>query len=492
MDTRCTALITAGTCNLGVRSISSYLNKNGYKTKLFFLFSNSTEYPETILTQLKNLLKDTELIGISIHTLTLKKSIQLTEYLKSLNKKVVWGGPLPTTSPELAIKYHDTICIGEGEMAMEEYLRKYLNGDNTTNTRNFWIRTDGGRIIKNDLRPLIEDLDSLPFPDIYSESFRISFNKIVKCNHSAKVTFVYSIRGCPNTCTYCSMNKYRSIYSDLGKFVRKTSITKLISDLADVKAKMPNLSYIRFDDDNFLLRTPFEIEEFSKLYKQHIGLPFCVKTAPTSLTDEKIESLIKAGLLKINLGIQSGSDTINNKIYCRNIYKSDIIAAAQLLNKYKDRIRPPIYDLLIDSPFDKEEDILETIDLLIRLPKPLIVKPHSLVFIPGTKLHDMALEKNIAINDVNIGMTFSWFYSFKYDKTNYYLNSLIYWMSGLNTKLRYGIIPGFCMKFLLNKKFIKIMRNHRILLKFLNNIFPKYPLIRFFTDYNNTNYNDIR
>jgi len=77
----------------------------------------------------------------------------------------LFGGPHATFCPSLAEEPGvDGICVGEGDEALPEFLELYASGGEYWKVRNMHIRL-GEKIHRNPLRPLIKDLDSLPFAD---------------------------------------------------------------------------------------------------------------------------------------------------------------------------------------------------------------------------------------------------------------------------------------------------------------------------------------
>ena len=82
---------------------------------------------------------------------------------KEINVPIVLGGMHPTLKPEECLEYVDYICILEGEEPALELVKRLEKKKRTDNIPNIWIKKNG-KIIKNKLRPLIEDLDSSPFP----------------------------------------------------------------------------------------------------------------------------------------------------------------------------------------------------------------------------------------------------------------------------------------------------------------------------------------
>ncbi len=112
--------------SIGIRSISAYLKSFGIATRILFLplqksyYSREafSLYPEHIMEQLIPLLKDVDLIGISLMSHYYESIKHLTLMLKRSfpETPVMWGGIHPTVMPEVCLAYADFVCIGEGEI----------------------------------------------------------------------------------------------------------------------------------------------------------------------------------------------------------------------------------------------------------------------------------------------------------------------------------------------------------------------------------------
>ena len=78
----------------------------------------------------------------------------------------VLGGIHPTLCPEesLAAEGVMAVCVGEGEYPMLELCAALDANREPAGIASLWFRR-GEQIIRNPIRPLIENLDSLPFPD---------------------------------------------------------------------------------------------------------------------------------------------------------------------------------------------------------------------------------------------------------------------------------------------------------------------------------------
>ena len=118
------------------------------------------------------------------------------------------GDPQPHLFPTVIEQEGiDIIYRGEAEDALVELLDRLQNGQDYTDVKNLWIK-QGDRIIKNPMRPLIQDLDSLPFPD------RGSFLKYYAYAHSSVKHFLATL-GCPYDCAYCFNHMLKRIYKEM-------------------------------------------------------------------------------------------------------------------------------------------------------------------------------------------------------------------------------------------------------------------------------------
>ena len=113
---------------------------------------------------------------------------------------------------------------------------------------------------------------------------------------------------------------------------------------------------------------------------------------PLAFTKEKLELFVEAGLKQVKMGIQTGSDRISNLYKRNNIKKQRIIEVAHIINSFKKELEPPIYDFILDNPYEKNEDIIDTLKLVTKLPKPYELCIFSLTFFPGNEITEMAIR----------------------------------------------------------------------------------------------------
>jgi len=335
-----------------------------------------------------------------------ESAIQITQTLKkSLDVPILWGGIHPTIQPEECLDYASMVCIGEGEETLVELARRMGDGADFYNIQGMWFK-DKKRIIKNKLRPLIHDLDLISFPDFSCENhYILSDGHILKMdenllkryfwNHSAYP--ILATRGCPFSCAYCCNNAVNKMWPE-EKSVRKRGIENIIGELIEAKNNLSFIGNIVFDDDSFFFYNEEEIREFCTKYKKNIGLPFSIGgVTPTTFNKEKLSLLVDAGVTGIRMGIQTGSERIKRS-YRRYYSNERVEEVAGEINEFKDKITPS-YDIILDNPWEKEKDLIETLMLLSRLPTPYSLGLYSLTFYPGTELYKLAKKDGLIFNE---------------------------------------------------------------------------------------------
>ena len=159
-------------------------------------------YQEYILEKIKDFHPD--VVGFSTTTFNFKNSLKLAQFIKEAipdpDIHFVWGGIHPTLASEetLAEPLVDAICIGEGEISFLAYLDKIAAGQQPYDVEGIWFKDKQSNVVKNKLRPFIQDLDSLPFPswDHFETKKYLEFSR--------RGFMFLASRGCPFSCTFCS------------------------------------------------------------------------------------------------------------------------------------------------------------------------------------------------------------------------------------------------------------------------------------------------
>jgi radical SAM superfamily enzyme YgiQ (UPF0313 family) len=395
-------LISTSFRNLGLRGISSVLKRAGHQVETLFLPDRPGDADlDVIIEFIKE--KAPKLIGISLMSPYFLLARKMTERLKSALPEtfIVWGGIHPTIFPDECISCTDAICIGEGEMPILELANLMENGENFIDVRNLWFK-NGGNIIRNRnaTRPFFQPLDALPIPDwglnqdFVLENARILtiteeiFRRYMPLNGTSYN--IVATRGCPYSCTYCSNSALRKVAT--GKYVRKRTPDHVIEELIHARKIFPYMATVNFQDDCFLSLGDKWIDEFTPLYKKEINMPFLVRIIPNFATEDNILKLVDVGMKFVGMGLQSGSKRIITDIFKRKSLPEDFLRAAKILEKFPIG---RIFDVIINNPYESEEDICDTLRVLANLKKPFQINTFYLTAFPGTAFFEKAAQDGV-------------------------------------------------------------------------------------------------
>lgn len=311
------------------------------------------------------------------------------------------GGGGPTLDPEYFLKAGvDAAFRGEGEEALVEFVSALTEGD-WRDCANISYR-NGSKIVHNAMRPMIRDIDSLPFPLQNPRYFScIECNQyfprpMEKCGFQIQSFLavgdfsVMTSRGCLGKCAYCSTEGLRQAYKDTPGTpkMRTRSLGNVMQEL--LGAKEHGAHFISFWDD-LLIRKTEQLVSFFSEYKEKIGLPFFAQFHPQQLQNspEIIDAAVEAGITQFYFGIQSGSPIFCKEIYHRNFFTDDY---ARLFSLIQNRQADILAQFIGANPLEKREHFEETLKFVASLPfdhtytTSITIINYYLKYVPGSPL----------------------------------------------------------------------------------------------------------
>lgn len=395
-------LISTDECivGMGVKTLSGCLIEAGFDVSVLLMCTGAGNYKNFSWTDLVDICQDSVLIGISCMTHGLKKAIEVKEALKRrLSIPIIIGGIHASAVPETLSDSFDFICHGEGEDLIVELAKRLSNYEPIFDIPGLWINQQNG-IIKNTNSPLKYDLNDYPFPDYdLSHQFILQGTRLVTVKPTPEhIPFdnfvVLGSRGCPHHCAYCSTQKIREEFP-WRKTARPYRVDYLINHLKEVCLVYPGVRSFWIEDDTFFVKSCDEITEFSLKYKQEVNKPFIILISPWTFSEDKVRLLVEAGMDRMIMGIQSGSENVNRNIYERDLSNDRTLEIVGILHKYPQM--KAYYDFIGMNPFEKEEDLIETIRFIRRFPQPFFISNNNLAFYPGTKLYEKAHQAGIDV-----------------------------------------------------------------------------------------------
>jgi len=367
---------------LGIMYLSSYLRGHGHECHFL-----DVAFERNVPEEVRRISPD--IIAYSITTGRHRFFQKLNQELKGeLEFISVFGGPHCTFFPEFVSEEGvDVICRGEGELAFLELANALEKGRDITGIRNMWVKVDG-EVHRNDVRPLIEDLDGLPFPD------RELVNRYTPYRRMHR-RYVLTVRGCPFRCSYCFNASYNELYRGKGRTVRRRSVDNVITELDHIARELaPRI--IIFPDDTFNLDDGWLLE-FCDAYGREITIPFSVNVRIDLVNERAVKALKGAGCSSVRFAIESGNEHIRNDILRRSISEVQILKANELIKKHG--INTFIYNM-IGLPDESLDMAFETMDLNVRCrptyPWASLYQPY-----PGTALCEYSSQKGYFQGDID-------------------------------------------------------------------------------------------
>ena len=387
------ALICNGSEQIGIQYISACLKARGHQTRLFLdpsLLNDKVvfnfEFAEKMFSMRQRLISavaqwNPDLIGISAVTITYQWARDVGKKLKEIvpDIPIIVGGPHAIMVPDVIISepFFDMVCIGEGEQAVAELADAISACSSDTTIKDIWFKKNR-QVIRNPLRNLHEDLDSLPFPD------RSIFEPYLNMRDSL---LTMSQRGCIYQCTYCSHNVLKENYKDKGRYVRRKSPEKFIEELRHFK-KIYDYEFVRIYDDIFTYDIGW-LEAFTPLYRRHIDRPFFCLAHPLCMKERAVQLIKEAGCQWIQVGIESLNPGTRKNILNRPETNEDIFKSIDFLEKYKIRYE---LDFIFGLPGDEISTYDDTVNFLKSKKNLNRVSALVLSFLPKTKIIEHSID----------------------------------------------------------------------------------------------------
>lgn len=306
--------------SMGIYYLASWLNANGYDA---YACECRSDEVEGLID--RSGLADLLAVGFSIDFENRLEAEALLAALRAAFRRqgdifLIAGGEEALSLDEDFLRKTgaDAVVLGEGERTLVAALDAFRLGADLSAVKGLRFIDDSG--IFHDTGPgdVVQDLDSLPFPD---------YNRSLRPFKRSSINLITS-RGCPNRCTFCHEGSRNQP-------VRRRSVGNVLAEMASLLDQYPHLSHLSFCDDTFV-SDPQWIRDFCKgVVSLQARRPFtfyCEADVPSlNRHPEVIGMLVAAGLQRMQIGVESGSQEVL-KLYRKPITPQmvkTVVAAAK-------------------------------------------------------------------------------------------------------------------------------------------------------------------
>ena len=367
----------------GLAYIAAVLLKKGIYVEIYN--QDMHHFPDEHLTEFLNNNKF-DVIGVSVIAgyYQYAKMLKISEAInKSKNRPLyIIGGHGPSPEPEFFIKKTnaDIVIIGEGELTVVEVVDAVANHKTLKNIKGIAYR-DGNKVVINERRPLIEDIDEIPFPAY--DLFPVSYYRLLRMPHTTNEDFVMPIlsgRGCKFKCNFC----YR-----MDKGFRPRSSENIIEEIQFLKLNY-GVNYIVFSDE--LLMSSLDRTEIlcKSFIKSKLNIKWDCNGRLNYAKPELLKLMKGAGCVFINYGIEAMDDKVlkdmNKALTTNQIIKG--------INATLNSGISPGFNIIFGNIGDNKETLKKGADFLLKYDDGAQMRTiRPVTPYPGSPLYYYAIEK---------------------------------------------------------------------------------------------------
>jgi len=275
----------------------------------------------------------------------------------------------------------DSVIRGEPELTSLKLAEALENNLNLKGTEGLSYK-DHNRIFHNPDRPLIEDLDILPFPA--REMLNLSRYRLP--TNGKKYTFIVPSRGCWHNCIFCQTKNY------YGNKLRLRSMDNIMMELREVTGKL-KIRNIAILSDNFTLEREFVKSFCEKILENNFKIEWMANSRVDAVDYPLLALMKKSGCCGIAYGVESGNQRILDSAK-KGITVGQTRKAFYWSNKAGIRT---LAQAILGLPGETRDTAKETLKLLCEI-NPDFVQFNCAVPFPGTELYELA-SKNKWLED---------------------------------------------------------------------------------------------
>jgi len=289
----------------------------------------------------------------------------------------------------------DWIVLGEGENTIVDLVKILEKGENDfSDIDGFAYRKDNQVIINPKLK-FIKDADAISFPAYELINFEDYYTDTSHWHNPKKLPIktsvpIISSRSCPNRCSFCSM------FRAMGPHWRPRSAKNVVDEIEYVYNKY-NHRHFSFMDDNMTLNKKRTLEICNEINNRGLNIQFETPNGLNinTLDPKVIEALVSAGLVRVSLAIESGSDYMRNTVMHKNLKREKIFEVLDILKSYPQVHVSAFF--IIGMPEETHETLNDTYQMIEKINADKIQLMNIVPFM-GTPVFSQALKDGLLVD----------------------------------------------------------------------------------------------
>ncbi len=373
---------------LSIAYVAAALIKNGYEVEAYC--QDMHHYPDEHLTEyLDRNHFDVVGVGAIGGYYQYKRLIQISQAINNSKKRpfLVLGGHCVSPEPEYFLRktQADVVVIGEAEITIVALVEAIDSGRSLANVKGiaYW---NGDKIIVNEDRELIEDIDSIPLP-AYS-LFPIEYYRLFRGRLVKKTEFTMPVltgRGCSFKCTFC----YR-----MDKSFRQRSAESITEEIKFLK-KNHRINYIYFSDELLMSSVERTVSLCEAFLKAGLNVSWTCNGRLNYAKPDVLRIMKESGCVFINYGIESMDDEV-----LRNMNKA--LTTKQIIDGVENTLAAgisPGLNIIFGNIGDNKKVLNKSVEFLLKYDDGAqlrTIKPVTPY--PGSPLYDRAIEKGLIVD----------------------------------------------------------------------------------------------
>lgn len=231
------------------------------------------------------------------------------EVLTEISEKIpevhiIIGGTHATVLSEQVMKECsaiDVVARQEYDFTIDEIIKNY---DDLSNVQGITYRNQDGTIIRQADRPWLEDMDKLPMVSKVYEKF-LNVNDYCYAFAQSPMIQIFSARGCPFQCNFCSYPESMS-----GRRFRRRSVENFVDELEYIHTNMPYIREIFIEDDTFTVDKKRVKAVCDEIERRGLKLVWSCNTRADTLDYDTMKRMKEVGCRLLVVGYESGNQAV--------------------------------------------------------------------------------------------------------------------------------------------------------------------------------------